>query len=93
MRITVKNLEQKLNYLNKITKNRVEKYLPYKVNNRLVANVGHYYLDISNGGYRVEQVSNIFGGATDISFKGTKKEIYEWLNTFINGIETVILKK
>jgi hypothetical protein len=93
MRITVKHIENRLNYLNKITKNRVEKYLPYKVNNRLVANVGNYYLSQSNGGFRVEQIVNIFGGCADISFKGTKKEIYEWINTFINGIETVILKK
>lgn len=93
MRISIKDIENRLNYLNKITNNKVEKYLPYKVNNRLVANVGHYYLDQSYGRVRIDQISNIFGGATDISYSGTKREIYEWLNTFINGIETVILKK
>ncbi len=31
----LKDLEYRVNYLNKITKNRVEKHLPYKINNEI----------------------------------------------------------
>ena len=32
----IKDLVNRVNYLNKITQNRVDKYLPYKINNKLV---------------------------------------------------------
>jgi len=88
----IKDLEYRVNYLNKITKNRVEKYLPYKIDNKLVSNKGHYYISQYNGNYGIEQIANTSGGCTDVSYRGTKKEIYNWLNAFIKGIETVIYK-
>ena len=88
----LKDLELRLNYLNKITKNRVEKYLPYKIGGRLVSNIGHYYLSIYNGTYGVEKIVNTGGGCTDISCRGSKKETATWLNAFISGIETQYYK-
>jgi hypothetical protein len=88
----LKDLEYRVNYLNKITKNRVEKHLPYKINNEMVSNKGHYYISIYNGSYGLEQIVNTSGGCTDISYRGSKKEIANWLNAFIKGIETQIYK-
>ena len=88
----IKDLEIRVNYLNKITKNRVEKYLPYKINGKLVSNIGHYYISKYNGNYGIEQIMSTSGSCTDVSYRGTKKEIYNWLNAFIKGIETIIYK-
>lgn len=90
--MTVKKqmIEDRIRHLNKITGNRIEKYLPYKINNRLVSNKGHYYLSIYNGKYGIEQIVNTMGGCTDISYRGSKTEIYDFLNAFIKGFETAI---
>ena len=32
----IKDLELRINYLNKLTKNRVERYLPYKIDSKLI---------------------------------------------------------
>ena len=88
----IKDLELRINYLNKLTKNRVERYLPYKIDSKLISNKGHYYLSQYNSSYGIEQIVNTMGGCTDVSYRGSKKEIYNWLNTYIKGIEAVIYK-
>ena len=88
----IKYLELRINYLNKLTKNRVEKYLPYKIDSKLISNKGHYYLSQYNSSYGIEQIVNTMGGCTDVSYRGSKKEIYNWLNAYIKGIEAVIYK-
>lgn len=84
----IKDLVNRVNYLNKITQNRVDKYLPYKINNKLVSNKGHYYISQYNGNFGIEQIVNTSGGCTDIGSRGSKQEIYNYLNAFINGYET-----
>ena len=84
----IKDLVNRVNYLNKITQNRVDKSLPYKINNKLVSNKGHYYISQYNGNFGIEQIVNTSGGCTDIGYRGTKQEIYNYLNAFINGYET-----
>jgi hypothetical protein len=67
----IKDLELRINYLNKLTKNRVEKYLPYKIDSKLISNKGHYYLSQYNSSYGVEQIVNTMGGCTDVSYRGS----------------------
>ena len=42
-------------------------------------NIGTYYLNKNDVGYQIEQITSENGGARDISFRGTKKEIYHCL--------------
>ena len=88
----IEDLELRVNYLNKLTKNKTEMYLPYKIGGKNILNEGHYYISRYNGSFGVEQIVNKLGGCSDISYRGSKKEIYNWLNIFIKGIETVIYK-
>ena len=39
------------------------------------------------GGYRLEKIVNESGGCSDISNRGTKKEIYTIVNSMVNGIK------
>ena len=88
----IKDLELRVSYLNKLTKNRIERYLPYKIDSKLISNKGHYYISQYNSSYGVEQIVNTMGGCTDVSYRGSKKEIYNWLNAYIKGIESVVYK-
>ena len=88
----IEDLELRVSYLNKLTKNRIERYLPYKIDSKLISNKGHYYISQYNSSYGVEQIVNTMGGCTDVSYRGSKKEIYNWLNAYIKGIEAVIYK-
>ena len=88
----IKDLELRVSYLNKLTKNRTERYLPYKIDSKLISNKGHYYISQYNSSYGVEQIVNTMGGCTDVSYRGSKKEIYNWLNAYIKGIESVVYK-
>jgi len=88
----IKDLELRVSYLNKLTKNRIERYLPYKIDSKLISNKGHYYISQYNSSYGVEQIVNTMGGCTDVSYRGSKKEIYNWLNAYIKGIEAVLYK-
>jgi hypothetical protein len=93
MKVTkIVDLELRVNYLNKLTKNRTEMYLPYKIKGKSILNKGHYYISQYNGSYGVEQIVNTMGGCSDVSYRGSKKEIYNWLNAYIKGIEAVIYK-
>tara|TARA_B110000285_G_C14705688_1_gene415478 strand:- start:334 stop:606 length:273 start_codon:yes stop_codon:yes gene_type:complete len=88
----IEDLELRVSYLNKLTKNRIERYLPYKIDSKLISNKGHYYISQYNSSYGVEQIVNTMGGCTDVSYRGSKKEIYNWLNAYIKGIEAVLYK-
>jgi len=93
MKVTkIVDLELRVNYLNKLTKNRTQMYLPYKIKDKYISNKGHYYISQYNGSYRLEQIVNTMGGCSDVSYRGSKKEIYNWLNAYIKGIEAVLYK-
>lgn len=48
--------------------------------------IGGYRIDKNIGGYRIELITNSSGGCMDVSFRGTKRELYDWINA---GIETI----
>ena len=93
MRITKLMLQFKIDYLNKIMGVSIAKYKTYKVNNRYVSNIGHYYYSKSLNGYRLEKIVNTSGGCTDISLLGSKSEIYNVVKSMIQGIEEYSYKQ
>ena len=84
MRITKKQLENKVNYLNDLTGNAREPYIFGKG-----SNVGTYYIQGAYGGYQLQQIVNKSGGARTLLNTGytTKKELYNNINSFLLGIE------
>ena len=84
MRVTKKQLENKVNYLNDLTGNDREPYIFGQG-----SNVGTYYIQGAYGGYQLQQIVNKSGGARTLLNTGytTKKELYNNINSFLLGIE------
>ncbi|MBT7929732.1 hypothetical protein HN682_07440 [Candidatus Peregrinibacteria bacterium] len=87
MRISIKDLERKIDYLNEITVNNVEPWS--RKESGLTANVGNYHLSGAYGGWELHQMYNTGGAVTDVLGSGylPKKELYYRICSFINGIE------
>tara|TARA_R110002167_G_scaffold48318_1_gene142637 strand:+ start:352 stop:654 length:303 start_codon:yes stop_codon:yes gene_type:complete len=75
-RQTIKDLEYQVKRLNVRMGARIEKYLPYRKNGRLISNVGHFYINQSYGGYSLEKIVNDGGGCSDITIRTTKTQLY-----------------
>ena len=88
MRITLKMLENKIDYLNQITGSPSTAYTR-QGNGNLKANVGHWHLDGAYGGWQVARMYNEGGAITtrDCGGFGTKREVYDKLCAFIDGHE------
>ena len=82
-RITNKHLEVMTNRLNKLVGAEPEVW--NKETGK--SNAGTYYVQGAYGGYRLERIANGGGGASDISFRGTKREIYEQIRTAVTVLE------
>ena len=87
MRITNKQLENKIELLNKITNSPSTPYT--MTNGRLEANANNYHLAGAYGGVTVHRMANSGGGVYTPFGCGyvTKKELYIRLTSFINGYE------
>ena len=87
MRVTKEMLERRVALLNDMTGAAQE---PYKgerdPDGRLVPNAGTYYIGGAYGGFRLERMSE-GGGASDISPRLSKRELADWINAYIDGIE------
>jgi hypothetical protein len=83
--VTIKNLEALVKYLNQITDSPIESWTKQDGKNK--ANINNFHLDISNGGYRLDRMNNESGGIKVIIERSSKKELYQLINTYINGIE------
>ena len=86
MRITKKQLENKVEYLNEITGNEVE---PWKrIDGKNIASVGTYYLDGAYGGYKLVKIVNTGGGVTSITHGYiSKRELASLIDAYISGIQ------
>lgn len=89
MRITIKDIQNRLNHLNDLMGYEREPYGPRLPNNIANPNAGCYHTSQAYGGIRIEQMSlnvgctgvrNVTGGYD------TKRECYEKLNAFIDGV-------
>lgn len=87
-RITEKMLELSLMRLNAITNSPSEPYTKNE-NGEYIANIGNFHLSSAYGGYCVHRMYNVGGGATTpiLSYHTTKRDLYDRLNAFIDGIE------
>ena len=87
-RITEKDIKSRIDYLNRITGNAQTTYTKQD-DGTIKANIGNYYLSCAYGGYKLEQICNDGGGCSDISRQGygTKRELYNFLNAYIDGIQ------
>lgn len=88
MRITKKDLEARIKYLNRLTKSP-ETHMTIKESGERVINIGHYHLDCAYGGYELVQIVNNGGGVRAPLNTGhvTARELYNCLNAYIAGIE------
>ena len=84
MRITIKNLESQVKYLNELTNNPLK---PYSYGNG--SNIGCYYIQGAYGGYKLEQIVNKGGGCRTLLNTGftTKKNLFNNINSFLLGLE------
>ena len=83
MRVTIKQLESQVKYLNELTNN------PLKPYGNKGANIGCYYLAGAYGGYELQRVCTSGGGVTTPLNTGhiPKKRLYNLICAFVSGIE------
>ena len=79
MRITLTDIRMELIELNLKCGYRLVEANWNPTKRKLTWNIGTYYLNKNAVGYQIEQVASENGGDRDISFRGTKKEIYHCL--------------
>lgn len=86
-RITEKDMQHWVKYLNNITGNPVQPW--GRVGDRNRANIGNYHLSHAYGGVCLHQMSNESGGVRSVfgMGHGTKRDLYDQLRAFIAGIE------
>lgn len=87
-RITISNLNHQVETINTMTESPATSWSKDKATGRLWANIGNYHLDWAYGGVRLVRMSNQGGGINVISTVGfgTKRELYNWLRAFIDGM-------
>lgn len=86
-RITDSMLEARVRRLNELTGSPQEPYS--RVNGQNVANVGNFHLSHAYGGVCLHRMANESGGVRTpiISYHTTKRELYDRINSFLDGIE------
>ena len=91
-RIHVRDLAAMSRLINKTLGQELDRYVRCTDGSySLIKSVGHYYVDYSNGGARLEQICE-GGGSRDISPRGTKRQTYEFMRAFLKGIEAAAAK-
>jgi len=91
-RITKAALETRVHLLNlKLGEPRT----PYVVDDEFrhaMTQPGSYYVGQAYGGFRLEQMCDS-GGSRDISKRGTRREVYEFIGAMLAGIEALEAKR
>ena len=89
-RITNKDLEIRIEFLNKITDSPLEYSTLVNAGGaeKYIININHYHIDGAYGGVKLVRTVNASGGIEVISRNGfgTKRELYTFLNAYIDGI-------
>jgi len=83
-RITPTMVNARISLLNGMFGLGNDVYLGSDDSGNLIPNVGVFYLDKNDGGYRLERITQ-GGGATDVSPRGKAREVYEFVNGMIEG--------
>jgi hypothetical protein len=86
-RITEKQLESLIEYINKLTNSPQEPYS--RIDGKTSANIGNFHLYHAYGGVNMHRMSNNGGGVNTPVGGGTrtKRELYNELQSFIRGLE------
>ncbi len=85
-RITEKDLQARIDWLNKLTGNPAEPW-SLGTGGGCVPNPGNYHLDSAYGGHGLQQMCE--GGGTRKIIGGfyPKRELYNLINAYIDGVE------
>jgi|TARA_B100000902_G_scaffold131371_1_gene130224 hypothetical protein len=75
-RITNKHIDHQVQILNSC----------FGIENAEWNTVGRFYVEGANGGFRLVRVVSESGAETDISKRGTKREVYEQLRVLNEGL-------
>lgn len=88
-RITDKDLEAVVARINRITNSPLAPYSKGE-NGHNKANIGNYHLSYAYGGVSLHRMNNEAGGVTTPINSGhvTKRELYNLMQAYINGLET-----
>lgn len=86
--ITQKDLEGLVQRINKATRSPAK---PYETtpDGQLYVNIGNYHLDGARGGVRLLRIYNKNGDFEIINLDGdrTKRQLYNWMDGFLAGLE------
>jgi hypothetical protein len=87
-RITEKQLESLVQWINELTNSPATSYT--RTDDKLTANIGNYHLYFAYGGVNLHRMTNTGGGVSTPLGGGTrtKRELFNQLHAFINGIQT-----
>jgi len=86
-RITDKDLEGTVSYLNRLTNSPLTPYT--RIGDKLTANIDNYHLSYAYGGVKLHRMVNEGGGVREPISTGytTKRDLYNQIHAFIRGIE------
>jgi len=86
-RITDSMLEARVRRLNELTGSPQEPYS--RIDGKTVANVGNFHLSHAYGGVCLNRMANESGGVRTpiISYHTTKRELYDLINAWMDGIQ------
>jgi hypothetical protein len=84
-RITIKQLDSRVETLNDLFGYEPEPYGPRGEDGRHTINVGTFVLDINGQGSRLCQMVGPQGGQRDLTLRGTARQTYEAIGAFITG--------
>ncbi len=85
-RINQANIDRGLDRLNETTGNPKEPYTRSDDEGRFKCNIGCYTYSSQAGGVAIEQMVE-GGGVRTIIDRGTKREVYEKLHAYLDGID------
>jgi hypothetical protein len=87
-RITEKDLESTVEYLNRLTDSPSTPYT--RIDDKLQANIGNYHLSHAYGGVKLHRMVNEGGGVREPISTGytTKRDLYNQMHAFIRGLES-----
>ena len=86
MRVTKEQLENQVLLLNEFTGQNKEMFSE----DGMDGNIGHYYIDYSYGGVKLEQIVNNSGACREITnYRLTKRELYYVLHSMNNLLRNI----
>ena len=91
-RITKADLSAVLARINDATGNSHKPWTKQE-DGRWASTPGTYVLDWCYGGVRLAQIANEGGGERDITGRGTKRETYHRMHSFLRGLEAAPCKE